>query len=172
MSREWAAHARHFCRQFALGRSRILLALGACAAMIWLLVGTFPVNQPYEVVSIDGRPLPQFITANRHLVTKYRPTFLVVWAPFGETRAIGWSGCNSWNTHVKSLRSGHFVLGSGYYTALACSPAAMDNENAFKAALARVMRWRRDGGELVLEGEGASIRLRPRMADPFADWQR
>ncbi|HEY1542459.1 MAG TPA: META domain-containing protein [Xanthobacteraceae bacterium] len=149
-----------------------MLALGACAAMIWLLLGTFPVNQSYEVVSIDGRLLPQFITANRRLVTKYRPTLLIAWTPFGETRAIGWSGCNSWNTHVQSLRSGQFVLGPGYYTALACAPAAMDNENAFKAALRKVTHWRRAGGELILEGDGASIRLRPRAADPFVDWRR
>lgn len=172
MSREWAARARHFCRKFALLGSRMVLALGACAVIIWLLAGIFPVNQPYEVVSIDGRLLPQFITANRHLVTKYRPTLLVVWTPFGETRAIGWSGCNSWNTHVQSLLSGDFVLGPGYYTALACAPAAMENENAFKAALGKVTRWHRERGELVLEGDGTSIRLRPRMTDPFADWRR
>jgi hypothetical protein len=162
MSREWAARARQFCRQLAQPRSRIVFVLGACTATLWLVIETFPVNRPYEVVAINGRLLPQFITANHHLVTKYRPTLLVVWTPFGETRAMGWGGCNAWNSRVQSLWAGQFALGPSYHTALACSPSAMDNEHAFAAALARVTRWRRQRGELVLEGEGASIRLRPR----------
>ncbi len=163
MSREWAVRARQFCRHFAVPRGGIVLVFGACAAVIWLWVWAFPINQPYEVVAINGRLLPQFITANRRLVTKYRPTLHVVWTPFGDTRAVGWSGCNSWSSRVQSLRSGHFALGPSYHTASICPPAAMENEHAFEAALGRVTRWRRERGELVLEGDGASIRLRPQV---------
>jgi hypothetical protein len=174
MSREWAVRAREFCRHFTVRRSMILLAFAACATIIWLCVGVFPINQPYEVVAINGRLLPLFITTNRRLVTKYRPTLRVVWTALGPTQAVGWSGCNFWNSRVQSLRSGHFALGASYHTAMSCPPAATDNEREFEAALVKVTSWRRERGELVLEGDGVSIRLRPRTAasdSPFdADW--
>jgi heat shock protein HslJ len=162
MSRGWAVSARQFCRRFVASRSGIVLVVGTCAAIIWLWVGGFPVNQSYEVVAINGRLLPQFITTNHRLVTKYRPTLRVDRTLFGETQAGGWNGCNFWNSRVQSLRSGGFALGPSYQTANACRPAALENGQAFNAALGRVTRWRRERGELVLEGDGVSIRLRPR----------
>jgi len=134
---------------------------------MWLSVGRFPVNQQFVVVSINGHPLTQYITADRRIVTKYRPTFMFTWPVVGYPWASGWGGCNSWfSSRVRSLRPDRFDLGGRYQTALGCARGAMENEDEFQAALSRVTRWRRERTELFLEGNGAEIRLRPPLIAP------
>jgi hypothetical protein len=178
MSREWAVRAWQFCRQFAPPRSGIVLALGVCAGFIWLSVGGFPVNQSYEIVSINGQPLPQFITPNETLngrliikspPTLSRPTFSVIWPVIGHPEAVGWDGCNYWSMSIKTLRSHRFVLGSGYQTAMYCSEV-VEAKKRIDLALSLVTRWRRGRAELVLAGAGVVIRLRPPIVAPFSQF--
>jgi hypothetical protein len=155
-----------------------VLALGVCAAFIWLSVGGFPVNQSYEFVSINGQPLPRFITPNEMLngrliikspPTLSEPTFRVIWTVIGRPEAVGWDGCNYWSMSIKTLRSHRFVLGSGYQTAMFCSEV-VETKKRIDLALSRITHWRRERAELVLEGDGVVIRLRPTTVAPFSQF--
>jgi heat shock protein HslJ len=160
----WAERTWRYCRQLALPRSGIVVALGVLAIIVWLSDHTFPVNQQYEVYAINGRLLPVFLEPDGRVIPKYRPTLRVTSTLFGETRVMVGSPCNPWSSSFWWLRSGLLVFGSAYQTAKGCpSDAAMKIETDFDAAIARVTRWRLERAELILEGDGVEIRLAPSM---------
>lgn len=83
----------------------------------------------------------------------------------GGGEARGTAFCNHWFATVRSEGSAFSLDGIGR-TEMGCAPDVMAAETAYLAALAAVGTAARDGGALVLTGDGVDLRFEPVPAVP------
>jgi heat shock protein HslJ len=89
-------------------------------------------------------------------------------ATFAQGTVSGSSGCNRYSASY-TMAGDKLALGEPLGTRMACEPAVTAVEDAFRAALQRVSRWRVTDEELVLL-DGVEELLRFRAASPIGDW--
>ena len=99
----------------------------------------FPVGKSYKAISISG-----FDVQNKGL------SMTVSGDPKGDMRGSGSAGCNSWNATV-ILRDEQLDF--------------TNIEDAFLSSLRSAKRWRIDGDKLIIEGDAASLMLKPGLAE-------
>jgi putative lipoprotein len=73
-------------------------------------------------------------------------------------RVAGSTGCNRYSGAV-SIDGSAIRFGPLASTKMACPPPMMDQEQRFSQALAQSVRWRLDGGDLLLFDAGGTQRL-------------
>ena len=111
----------------------------------------FPVDQSYKVLTISGFDV------------RTKGLSLTVTHKGGDYRAAGQAGCNTWSSAVV-LRSKEIDFVDIATTKKMCGKPAMDAQEAFVNALRQVNRWRLDRNGLVIEGDAASLLLKPGVA--------
>ena len=113
----------------------------------------FPVGKSYKAISISG-----FDVQNKGL------SMTVSGDPKGDMRGSGSAGCNSWNATV-ILRDEQLDFTSIVTTRKLCAKPTMTAEDAFRSSLRSAKRWRIDGDKLIIEGDAASLMLKPGLAE-------
>jgi len=113
----------------------------------------FPVDKSYKAISISG-----FDVQNKGL------SMTVSRDPKGDMRGSGSAGCNSWNATV-ILRDEQLDFTSIVTTRKLCAKPTMTAEDAFRSSLRSAKRWRIDGDKLIIEGDAASLMLKPGLAE-------
>lgn len=110
---------------------------------------SFPLDRELQVAAVNGQS-----------VTGRMPTFMVR-GEGGVLTGSGSTACNRWSAAIALRGADGLAVGPVRTTRMACAGDATETERAFLAALQRVNRWRYEGSVLVLEGQGASLRLVP-----------
>ena len=113
----------------------------------------FPVGKSYKAISISG-----FDVQNKGL------SMTVSGDPKGDMRGSGSAGCNSWNATV-ILRDEQLDFTNIVTTRKLCAKPTMTAEDAFRSSLRSAKRWRIDGDKLIIEGDAASLMLKPGLAE-------
>ena len=113
----------------------------------------FPVDKSYKAISISG-----FDVQNKGL------SMTVSGDPKGDMRGSGSAGCNSWNATV-ILRDEQLDFTNIVTTRKLCAKPTMTAEDAFRSSLRSAKRWRIDGDKLIIEGDAASLMLKPGLAE-------
>ena len=113
----------------------------------------FPVDKSYKAISISG-----FDVQNKGL------SMTVSGDPKGDMRGSGSAGCNSWNATVL-LRDEQLDFANIVTTKKSCAKPTMIAEDAFLSSLRSAKRWRIDGDKLIIEGDAASLMLKPGLAE-------
>ena len=113
----------------------------------------FPVGKSYKAISISG-----FDVQNKGL------SMTVSGDPKGDMRGSGSAGCNSWNATV-ILRDEQLDFTNIVTTRKLCAKPTMTAEDAFLSSLRSAKRWRFDGDKLIIEGDAASLMLKPGLAE-------
>jgi len=113
----------------------------------------FPVDKSYKAISISG-----FDVQNKGL------SMTVSRDPKGDMRGSGSAGCNSWNATV-ILRDEQLDFTNIVMTRKLCAKPTMTAEDAFRSSLRSAKRWRIDGDKLIIEGDAASLMLKPGLAE-------
>jgi len=116
----------------------------------------FPVNQRFEVISVDHRELVH----NRTKLLFVRPAFLDNDFPFEIMDVRVATGCNNWGLTVKATQTGEFDLVFFRQTSMWCGDIS-EVEQQVTQALLTTRRWRMDGEVLILEGDARDLRLAP-----------
>jgi len=113
----------------------------------------FPMDQSYKAISISG-----FDVQNKGL------SMTVSGDPKGDMRGSGSAGCNSWNATV-ILHDDQLDFTNIVTTRKLCAKPTMTAEDAFLSSLRSAKRWRIDGDKLIIEGDAASLMLKPGLAE-------
>ena len=113
----------------------------------------FPVDKSFKAISISG-----FDVQNKGL------SMTVSGDPKGDMRGSGSAGCNSWNATV-ILRDEQLDFTNIVTTRKLCAKPTMTAEDAFRSSLRSAKRWRIDGDKLIIEGDAASLMLKPGLAE-------
>ena len=111
----------------------------------------FPVDQSYKVLTISGYDV------------RTKGLSLTVTHKGGDYKAGGQAGCNTWTSGVV-LRTKEIDFVNVAITKKVCGKAEMAAEEAFVSSLRQVNRWRLDREGLVMEGDAASLLLKPGVA--------
>jgi heat shock protein HslJ len=111
----------------------------------------FPVDRSYKVVTISGYDV------------RTKGLSMTVTHKGGDYRAAGQAGCNTWTSAVV-LRTKEIDFVDIATTKKMCGKPAMDTQEAFISALRQANRWRLDRNGLTIEGDAASLVLKPGVA--------
>ena len=138
-----------------IGRFFLLLVLlGSPAGAQDVPSSGFPIHDRYVVAALDGH----HFGADASLTVKRRMADNSLYAE-------GDAGCGWWVAAVELGARNAFRVVGVQSASLECPHANL--EKAFLAALKKVTRWRLEGRNLLLEGNGVRLRLDPR---PAANW--
>jgi heat shock protein HslJ len=139
-------------------RALLLLAIVMSLASLPASATTFPFNQRFAVVSINGHELQKHLPE----ILFERPAFL------GEEVSIDTlvpfhvsTGCNHFGIIGKVMEMGHMRVLFFRVTSEYCGRDISDIEGQLIEPLARATRWHIEGEALVLEGEEGNLRLIP-----------
>jgi heat shock protein HslJ len=132
------------------GLAVLLFALLAWPALAQV-EPVFPVDRSYKVLTISGYDV------------RTKGLSITVTHKGGDYRAGGQAGCNTWTSAVV-LRTKEIDFVDISTTKKTCGKPAMDTQEAFLSALRQANRWRLDREGLTIEGDAASLVLKPGVA--------
>lgn len=106
---------------------------------------TYPTKITWALKSLNNKPVPREADITLMIDDNFRGT--------------GFGGCNYWSATIYPVRGQRLAAGPVAVTKKQCTPAVMQLERSFLVGVHSGPAWDIEGPELVLKGQGGTMRF-------------